>query len=119
MKAEVLVEPLFLNTNEPIKWRFKATQFTPSTEEYVNFITGMPNARMELYVNGNTFSSEDGYIAFKDGGFVTIDLSNTTKLYANQEYNVRLKVFDDDHPKGRYLVHEDKEMSCAVFKVSK
>ena len=122
MSAEALVEKLFLNSDEPIDWYFETGNYNPESKhvdnlEAINFETGLANAHMELYINGHTFKSSDGHIVFKDGGKVTIKINDASTIYPNQTYNVRLKVFDDDHPLGRYLVHEDKERSCAEFKV--
>lgn len=118
---ELISEFVFKGSAETIEWYFALESFNTVTKEMeskaVNFQSKLLNARMELYVNNKTFRSSDGYIEFFDEGKVIVKLGEAEGIFEGQDYSARLKVFDDNNPRGHYLVHEDKPQARAEIKV--
>lgn len=107
----MLTEIFFLNSDNKIELQFKyANQITDINGVVIakagDVIPFSKNntEKMELYINGQTVSSDSGQIEWSDHK-VVIDLHGVNGLQEKHRYPVSMKVFDPAHPKGQVILH--------------
>jgi hypothetical protein len=74
------------------------------------FVSGKAT-KMELYINGQTVTSESGALTFEDGK-VTIDLSGVKGLKAKRSYKISMRVWDERNKvNGQLFCHPEMRQS--------
>lgn len=73
---------------------------------------------MELFVNGLKFSSSDGIITYGNGGVIIIKLGDNKTITRDVKFSSSIKVYDDGHPKGQFIVNYTLENSSLSLMIT-